>query len=148
MTNATGTVNGNKCTITIPANPTSVVVIPNTSGAALYTNYCKWSMGTTQLGEWSAQQTTMSIVSNPHNLINTTTKHGTITTTTNPVIAAGAMEVVLTHKKTNTSPVENDALKLTVIPITPKITVLNVLAEDGYDQNYLDFQLTIIVHTK
>lgn len=145
MANATAVIHGNTCTITIPPNPSSIVMIPKTSGAAQWVNYCQWTSGLPLLGSWSAHQTSLDIISNPHNLINTTTKHGTMTKTTNPAIAAGTMKLGFTHRVTPTSPLTNDALKLTIEKQSNDITVMTVLAEDGNDHNYLDFQMFITV---
>lgn len=125
------------------------MIAPNTSGGAQWTNYCKWTVGTNKvlLGEWSAHQTSMTIISNPFNRIDANTKHAIMNTTTSPAIAPGIMELVLTHKKISTSPIEPDALKLSVYPLHPKLTLMSILAEDGGDQNYLDFQLTIVIGT-
>jgi len=98
MANATASSKDGVCTITLPPNVSNIILQPKTSGTAAWVNYCswngKWSLSKPTatpphhpLEEWSAHQTNLEILSNHFNLINSTTKHGTITTGTNPSTA-------------------------------------------------------------
>ncbi len=151
MANATATHSKGVCNITLPSSTSSVIIVPNTSGNAVWENFCTWTNTTDSnnpqtLGKWSAQMKKLSIVSNPLNLISTSTKHGTLTTSTNPTSTSmTSMSLKLTHKNNSTAPIATDNLNVTVTDATDNVTVITVYAEDGGDTNYLDFYLTITV---
>ena len=151
MANATATNSNGTCNITLPSDVHSMVLIPKTSGNARYINYCSWSddsnaHSSQALGEWSANFSNISIVSNPDNLIDATTKHGTISQNTDPVITGMTKtSLTFTHRKNEGAPVEGDLLKVNVYDVTEDITVILILAEDQNDHNYLDFQMTVVV---
>ncbi len=152
MANATVSHSNGVCTITMPANAQSIVLIPKVSGNAEYLNYCSWSNvsdpgSPVALGEWSGHLQDLSIVSNPYNLINTVTKIGSMTSDTEPsVTGLSETNLTFTHRVNENSPILGDDLKVTVTNVTDDITVISILAEDLGDHNFLDFQMTVIIH--
>jgi hypothetical protein len=152
MTNATATHSGGVCTITLPSNTTDIVLIPTTSGIAAWKNYCVWTNTTNStspqaLGEWSAQGTNMTVLSDPLSLINTTTNHGTITTGTTPASSdMTTMTLDFTHTANPKSPKPADDLHVAVTA-AENMTVITIMAEDGGGTNYLDFYMTITITT-
>ncbi|WP_298509440.1 hypothetical protein [uncultured Kordia sp.] len=153
MANATATHKNGVCTITLPSETSSVIVVPNTSGKAQWENFCTWTNTTDStnpqaLGEWSAHQKNLNIVSNPLELISASSKHGTLSQFSNPASTGiTTMTLALTHKKnpTSTSPASADQLNVVTADATPDVTVFTINAEDGGDTNYLDFYLTVTV---
>ncbi|MGH1386130.1 hypothetical protein [Kordia sp.] len=157
MANATASSKDGVCTITLPSNVSNIVLQPKTSGTTQWTNYCvwtgKWSLSEPTatphhhpLGEWYAHQTTLDIVSNHFKLINSTTKHGTITTGTNPSTAnMTSMELAFTHQKDPSKTILTDKLNIDTDNVNDDLTVITIMAEDGGDQNYLDFQMIITI---
>lgn len=153
MANATVTQSNGVCYIQTPPTLHSMHLIPKASGNAAWVNQCNWTDESSGqpviLGAWSAQMKTLKITSNPFDLINNKTFHGIISTQTDPTVT-GLTKTALqfTHQVNSSSPVVPDDLKITVTNITDDITFIMILAEDGGDKNYLDFNMSIIVVDK
>lgn len=149
MGNATTTVSGGVCTIQTPATLGSMVFIPNTSGNAQWINYCSWSEtapDSVSLGSWSAQMANITIVTNPDSLINTSTYHGTLTTSTTPsVTGITGVSLTFTHQENSSGPILPDDLQVIVINVTDNVTYITIMAEDRGDQNYLDFNMAVLI---
>jgi hypothetical protein len=147
-------VSGSVLTIETPTNMDSIVLIPQSSGAAAWLNYCTWEMyssngGMVRLGQWSAQLQNISIVENQHRLIDATNLRGTISQNTQPSVAGSSKTVLIfSHLVTGSHELKPNSLKVFAGKATNKITYLSILAEDGGGENYLDFFLTVILTEK
>lgn len=152
MANATETHANGVCNITLPANTTKIAIHPKTSGNAQYINYCEWRnssnpMATFELGKWSAHQQDITVLSNPFNFIHANSDDAIVNTSSTPPIGnIGKMSLGFTHQNNANSPIVESLLNVSVTNATDDITIITILAEDTGDQNYLDFQMVVIVY--